>query len=287
MAIDAHAHIFTTGIIENIAQKTAMVKRLCLETDQAPERIGVTTLENTMKSVNIEACLILPTAKAEHINKINSTFLEIAKKSDRIYTAGTLHPDYPYNRDELVRFKNQGIRGIKLCSFSQGFILNSPKTINLFDMIREENRNNGCQFFIILDTFYTADIFFGTADTYNTTPAIFGDIVRSYPEIKFIGAHMGGLDAPFKEICGHLRSSENFYLDTSNAAHTLTKNQFVQLLKQHGPEHIAFGTDWPWFGYQSEIDLIHSLLESAGFSEVQKAAVFRNNIAKLLGIDEN
>ena len=98
---------------------------------------------------------------------------------------------------------------------------------------------------------------------------------------------MGGLDAPFKEICSHLRSSENFYLDTSNAAHTLTKNQFVQLLKHHGPEHIAFGTDWPWFGYQSEIDLIHGLLESAGFSEVHKEAVFRNNIAKLLGIDEN
>jgi predicted TIM-barrel fold metal-dependent hydrolase len=284
MIFDAHAHIFNAGIIENVAKKTEMVKRLSLETDEGLERIGVDTLENNMNSANVEACLVLPTANAENVKKVNDSFIEISGQSESIYTACTLHPDYPGNKNELERLKSKGINAIKLCSFSQGFVLNGQKAIDMFDNIRNENMLSKEDFFIVLDTFYNADKFFGTKPKYNTTPALLGDLVRNYPKIKFIGAHMGGLDAPFKEVREHLRPAENFYMDTSNGAHTLSNAEFTELLKTHGPEHILFGTDWPWFGYTDEIKLIERLLSSAGFSESQKASVFRGNIANLLEI---
>ena len=284
MIFDAHAHIFNAGIIENVAQKTEMVKRLCLETEGAHRRIGVETLENKMKAANVGACLVLPTANAVNVKKVNDSFIEIADQSENIYTACTLHPDYPANKNELERFKSKGINAVKLCSFSQGFVLNGPKAIDLFDIIRNENLKNKSNFFIVLDTFYNADKFFGTKPKYNTTPALLGELVRNYPEIKFIGAHMAGLDAPFKEVREHLQPAENFYLDTSNGAHTLTNAEFTELLITHGPERILFGTDWPWFGYTDEIKLIEKLLNSAGFSENQKASVFGGNIMKLLEI---
>jgi uncharacterized protein len=284
MIFDAHAHIFTAGIIENVAGKTEMVKRLSLETNEGKERIGVGTLENKMKSANVEACLVLPTASAENVKKVNDSFIKIAEHSDSIYTACTLHPDYTENKKELERFKSLNINAIKMCSFSQGFVLNSPKTIGLFDIIKNENKCSNIKFFVVLDTFYNADKFFGTRPIYNTTPALLGDLVRNYPEIKFIGAHMGGLDAPFKEIREHLRPAENFYMDTSNGAHTLSNIEFIELLKTHGPEHILFGTDWPWFGYDGEIVLIEKLLNEAGYNKRQKSDVFRGNISKLLSI---
>ena len=284
MFIDSHTHIFNSPVIENVVKKTEMVRRLHLETDIAYKRIGVDTLENEMKAANIDACLILPTADAENIKKINSMFLEITEISKSIYTACTLHPEYSNNKEELRRFKEKNIRGIKLCSFSQGFALCSAKALDLFDMIRDENKYNECKFFIVLDTFYDASAFFGTDPKNNTTPALFGDLVKNYPEIKFIGAHMGGLNAPFKEILKYLSPAENLYLDTSNAAHTLENSEFLQLLKLHGPDRILFGTDWPWFGYKSEINLIQNFINNAGFTENHKAAVFGGNIAKLLGI---
>lgn len=284
MIIDAHAHIFTSLIVENVAKKKEMAKKLCLETGEALDRIGVETLENSMKAANVEACLVLPTASAENVKKVNNTFLDIAANSKMIRTACTLHPDYSSNKEELARFKELGIRAIKMCSFSQGFVLNGKKAIDLFDIIKNENRNNNCKYFIVLDTFYNADIFFGTENKYNTTPELFGEIIKSYPEIKFVGAHMAGLDAPFDKIRRYLLPRDNFYMDTSNADHTLSEDEFVYLLKTHGPEHIFFGTDWPWFGYKLEINIVERLLEKAGFTLKQKDDVFKNNIAKLLGI---
>jgi len=79
----------------------------------------------------------------------------------------------------------------------------------------------------------------------------------------------------------NLEPETNLYLDTSNAAHTLSTDQFIELLQRHGSDHILFGTDWPWFDHASEIPLIESLLEKAGFDWHQRAAVFRTNAEKL------
>ena len=67
---------------------------------------------------------------------------------------------------------------------------------------------------------------------------------------------MGGLAAEFEELFMTLIPADNLYLDTSNAAHTLTNGQFIELLKIHGPNHILFGTDWPWFDHAAEISKI-------------------------------
>ncbi|MBW1851343.1 MAG: amidohydrolase family protein, partial [Deltaproteobacteria bacterium] len=98
----------------------------------------------------------------------------------------------------------------------------------------------------------------------------------------FIGAHMGGLCAPFDEMCRYLVPRPNFYLDTSNAAHTLSEREFIRLLAIHGPQHILFGTEWPWFPLGDEIKRIDRLLGLAGFGEKEKGDVFSGNLSVLL-----
>lgn len=109
-----------------------------------------------------------------------------------------------------------------------------------------------------------------------------GHLVKSYPEIDFVGAHMGGLAAPFGEIDKHLGPQNNLYLETSNAAHVLSRKEFLRLLDRHGPEHIIFEMDWPWFGHAEEIALIQGLLNEAGFSPQEQTLVFSGNISRLL-----
>ena len=92
---------------------------------------------------------------------------------------------------------------------------------------------------------------------------------------------MGGLAADVDELLHELTPAANLYLDTSNAAHTLTNGEFIQLLKIHGPSHILFGTDWPWFLHAAEIPKIRSLLEKAGYDKFEQEAVFGDNARRL------
>jgi predicted TIM-barrel fold metal-dependent hydrolase len=210
--------------------------------------------------------------------------MQLAAGSDFLFTAGTLHPFYGDNKEELLRLQAHGVRAIKLCSFSQGFSLSAPETFSLFKIIESANSLTNGSTFVILDTFCLAHDYFETPDRHTTTPLLLGDIVRKYPGIDFVAAHMGGLAAPPEEIVKHLVPSKNLYLDTSNAAHTLSETDFLRLLEIHGPDHIIFGTDWPWFDHKEELNILVRLLDLAGYNREEKEKVFYRNIAGLLGI---
>jgi len=283
MMIDGHVHLFHPKVILNVKKRFEMVRILGLEADGAQERVGILFLENELKNAGISGGLILPTALAEEVGSINDEFYKFSESSNILITAGTLHPDYSGNREELEKFGTRKIRGIKLCSFSQRFALDARKTLEMFELIQEFNIHKGSGFFVELDTLFGADLFFGSRPEHNTTPSLFANLIKSFPRINFVAAHMGGLAAPFHEIRSHLVPMENLYLDTSNAAHVLSTDDFVFLLKAHGPEHIIFGTDWPWFTHEGEINLQHRMYEKAGFSTKDRDLIFAQNMVRLTG----
>jgi predicted TIM-barrel fold metal-dependent hydrolase len=184
----------------------------------------------------------------------------------------------------LSYLSGAGIRVIKLCSFSQGFALDHQKTRDMFELIQDFNNNSEKPFSVVLDTLTLAHQYFGTDPKNTTTSRGLFRLVSSFPGIDFIGAHMGGLGAPFEELSRDLKPLLNLYLDTSNASHTLSTDQFIQMIQTHGPGHILFGTDWPWFLQSNEVKLVDNLLGKAGFSTQEKEAVFSGNLEKMLGI---
>ena len=270
MIIDCHAHIFSPRIITGVSAKSAMVEKLNLHASFAAGRTTISALKDDCRSSGIDACLILPTAGAAGVRAVNTAFMQLAAGSDFLFTAGTLHPFYGDNEEELLRLQEHGVRAIKLCSFSQGFSLSAPETYGLFKIIESANSLANGSTFVILDTFCLAHDYFGTPDRHTTTPLLLGDIVRKYPGIDFVAAHMGGLAAPPEEIVKHLVPSKNLYLDTSNAAHTLSETDFLRLLEIHGPDHIIFGTDWPWFDHKKELTLIAQAARSGGIQPGRK-----------------
>jgi hypothetical protein len=286
MVFDSHLHFFTPKIIANVCGHPGLVSRLRLRTDGADRRLDAAVLAASMKGAGVVAGLALPTAGAAAVARINTFFMEKADTVSGLFTAGTLHPAYPHNREEIERLCRCGIRGIKLCSFSQGFRLDGSPALALFDLIEAHNRCGAAPFFVVLDTFYNAHDFFGTDPAHTTLPAQVKALARACPHTVFIAAHMGGLTAPFTELWSALKPCENLFLDTSNAAHTLDRGQFVALLARFGPQRIVFGTDWPWFTHAAEIARIDQLTEAAGFSPEQKAAVFYDNMAGLMGFQE-
>jgi predicted TIM-barrel fold metal-dependent hydrolase len=281
---DSHVHIFNRKIIGNVIPRTGLVQALFLEVEDIDNRLHPSALVEQMHAANVVGALMLPTSDVNKLAKVNRECIQMAAGVPELSTAGTLHPDFDAIEAELRYLNRASIHVIKLCSFSQKFALNHPKTIRMFDRIQSFNETAENPFSVVLDTLTLADRYFGSNPAHTTTPGTLMDLVDRYPGIRFIGAHMGGLGAPIEHLDRDLRPMPNLYLDTSNAAHTLSADHFVRMLERHGPEHILFGTDWPWFLHRREIALIDSRMEEAGFTGAEKQAVFSGNIEKILGI---
>jgi predicted TIM-barrel fold metal-dependent hydrolase len=281
---DSHVHIFNQRIIGNVIPRTDLVDALFLEVEDIENRLHPSALVEQMHSAGVFGALMLPTSDVNKLARTNRECIQMAAGIPDLYTAGTLHPDYDDIDAELQFLNRASVRVIKLCSFSQKFSLDNPKTHRMFERIQAFNRMTEFPFAVVLDTLTLAARYFGSDPGHTTTPRLLMDLVERFPGIKFIGAHMGGLGANFEDLERELRPMPNLYLDTSNAAHTLTEDQFVRMLRRHGSGHLLFGTDWPWFLHQREIFLIDSRMVAAGFTVSEKQAVFSGNIEKMLGI---
>lgn len=279
MIIDCHCHIFTGSVIRNVVSKTELIRELHLDAGAAA-RFGVEDLATSIRQHDI-SCILFPTAPPENVASENDRFISLSASQPGLKTLATLHPEMTDMAGEARRVFDRGITGFKFCSFSQRFDILSEKTEQMLDAIKDAAKEKNKSFTIVFDTFTRADCHFGAGPEHLTKPGRLNALVRRHPDIRFMAAHMGGLAADYSELRKELAPAPNLYLDTSNAAHTLTREQFVELLQLHGPEHILFGTDWPFFDHASEIPLIDSLLDMAGFSSDEKAMVFRRNAERI------
>ena len=230
-----------------------MVEKLNLHASFAAGRTTISALKDDCRSSGIDACLILPTAGAAGVRVVNTAFMQLAAGSDFLFTAGTLHPFYGDNEEELLRLQEHGVRAIKLCSFSQGFSLSAPETYGLFKIIESANSLANGSTSVILDTFCLAHDYFGTPDRHTATPLLLGG-VESRALISWRHIRQAPHPLP-EEIVKHLVPSKNLYLDTSNAAHTLSETDFSPSARN------------PWSGPHSvqkeELNILVRLLDLA------------------------
>jgi predicted TIM-barrel fold metal-dependent hydrolase len=291
MIIDFHTHVYSPSVIANVTGKEDLVRELQLQAEKATARTSTEALRKEAAAAGVAACVLLPTAAKDAVRRVNRRFQEFcgvdSASFSRLHSLGTLHPDWPEIAAELKWFTTTGVPGVKLCSFSQAFDLYGDATRRMFSLIEEHNAAGEHRLFVILDTFSKAGRYFGARKEHLTTPRRLGLLVSEFPGIDFVGAHMAGLAAPFSEVLEHLPPRENFYLETSNAAHTLEPESFIRLLRLHGPDRILFGTDWPWFGQREELNRVEQLADQAGFGTEEKAAIFGGNAARLLGLADD
>ncbi len=283
MIVDCHCHIFTTRIVENMQARPALVEQLHLNVWDALKRLALNALQESADKNDVDVCVLLPSTGPDRIRAENDRFIEFTRELPRLRTLATLHPMMRDPSDEIQRMFDFGIKGFKFSSFSQRFELSSPEMEILLFTIERMGRYRGIEPTLVFDTFASADLHFGANPDHLTKPSKLAELAHRHSGINFIGAHMGGLLADFDELRRALHPALNLYLDTSNAAHTFSEEQFIELLKIHGSSQIVFGTDWPWFVHTAELSKIGSLLVKAGYDRFQQAAVLGENARRLLG----
>lgn len=269
MIIDCHCHILTKQVIQRVTSRSAVVEELKF-LSAVDHRSDPKFLDEDARKNNIECCILFPTASPDKVQSENDRHIAIASTFPRLKALGTLHPQMNNLADEVERVSDLCITGFKLASFAQRFDIASDDVKKKLLTLKKIGMRKKITFTIALDTFNRANVHFKVHEDHITTPAKLNSVVNRHPEIRFLATHMGGLRANFHTLRRHLKPAPNLYLDTSNAAHTLNADQFVQLLQEHGADHILFGTDWPWFDHAPEILLIDSLLDKANFDPYQK-----------------
>ncbi|MFH0824195.1 MAG: amidohydrolase family protein [Pseudomonadota bacterium] len=284
MIVDSHCHIFTERIVGNMKAAPDLVRELKLNVHDALPRLKPQALQESAQASGIDYCVMLPTAPPHKVRTENDRFIAWTREYPRLRTLATLHPMMQGISEEVRRVFDLGINGFKLSSFSQRFDVSSHETGAMLSTVETLGRDRGSRPVLVFDTFLVADKYLGADPTHLTSPAKLADLVERYAGIDFIAAHMGGLLADFDELRTHLIPSANLYLDTSNAAHTLREDHFTELLRIHGPGHVLFGTDWPWFVHAWELPKIQGLLEKAGYDRGEREAVFGENARRLLGL---
>ena len=283
MIVDCHCHVFSKQIIENVLSRPLLVRELKLS-PEAARRDTPESLVDSAAGSGVDLCLLLPTAQPERVRDENDRHLALAENHPGLRALMTLHPAMSGAAGEISRILDLGIRGFKMSSFSQRFDPLSREAGALLSLVEETGSERGVTPAVFLDTFTRADVHFGAPPHSVTRPAALAALARRYRRVNFVGAHMGGLAAPFDELRRELSPEPNLFLDTSNAAHTLGDREFVELVQMHGPGRILFGTDWPWFDHASEIRAIDVLLDRAGCGPAEKEDVFGRNVRKLLGL---
>lgn len=179
---------------------------------------------------------------------------------------GTLHPDYEGDmKAEIERIISLGLKGVKLHPDFQEFIVDDPSTDIIYRSI--EGRLP-----LLLHT--------GDKDTDYSSPYRVENILKKYPRLTVIAAHLGGY-SEWEEAEEHL-VGKNLYIDTSSSLWAIPPKRAVSIIRRHGVDRVLFGTDYPLTLHKEELQRFFAL----GLTEEENRKILFENAAKLLGLGE-
>jgi len=173
----------------------------------------------------------------------------------------------PWHREHALKELERcviklGFKGLKLHPAIHHFPLNAH---SLTDSIFEK-----CSKFKI------PIISHGQGDCHNCTPAQFGDMAETFPDVPLIMAHMGFWQNT-EDAINKAKKYANLYLDTTMINNVETIRKTVDIV---GAEKLLFGTDTPGPSMQVEVMKI----KVAVSDQKKRELIFGGNIARILKI---
>ncbi len=190
---------------------------------------------------------------------------------DRILGFGWADPNLGVGqaKDDVKRsVEEYGFFGVKLNGAQNNYVIDDP---DLAMPVVEEIAKSG----MILGLHIGADAF------EQTHPVRAGRIAVTYPELRILMIHMGGV--------GHADLTRSAIEVAANHPNitligsAVRAAPILRAIKTLGSHRVCFGSDTPFELMHVELAKYHALLDGE-VSEEDKAAVFGGNIARLLGL---
>jgi hypothetical protein len=176
---------------------------------------------------------------------------------------GTMHPDLDNIDSEIDRIISMGLRGIKLHPDFQEFNIDDESMMPIYGAAAGK--------LPIL-------IHMGDEVKTSSRPKRLARVLDLFPDLTVIAAHLGGYQM-WDESLEYL-AGRNVYFDTSSSLFCLDKEKAVEIIRRHGVEKVLFGTDYPMWTHEDELERFDNL----GLSEDERRLILYKNACDLFGV---
>ena len=231
---DVHVHIFPDRIAEKaVGAIGSFYENFNMEGDGRLE-----TAIQAMDEAGVTRCCAHSVATTAHqVGSINAFVMDAWRRHpDRIVPFAAMHPDLEDPVAEAEKVIAQGFRGVKLHPEIQGFNIDDP---GVMDMLAPFE---GKLPVLTHCGDYRMD---------NSSPARLKHVLRAFPKLTLICAHLGGWTV-WREVWRQL-SDEDIYVDTSSALFALTPREATSIIRAYGVDRALYGTDYPMWKPKGEL----------------------------------
>lgn len=259
--IDAHCHIYPDAIAERASHSTG-------EFYHMPSRLDgkVSTLLTRGSRAGISHFVVQSVATTPHqVSGINRFIARtVAEAPEKFTGLGTLHPDSEAIEAEVEEILTLGLRGVKLHPDIQRVAIDDARMHRIYELC--EGR--------LPILMHTGDHRFDYSNPNRMQP-----ILARYPRLTVIGAHFGGWSV-WEDAVNRLAGYENFLVDCSSTLYAVTPARARELIDAYGTGRVLFGTDYPMWYPESEIEAFMKV----DLTEAERRAILAENAARLFGI---
>lgn len=247
--IDTHAHIYPQKIAQKAVDSIGSFYDIHMSG-------GNGTSEGLLASggkIGVERYVVHSTAtKPSQVESINDFIHGECEKHHEFIGFATLHPDMEEEEieKEVERVLSLGLHGIKLHPDFQKFFIDEDRAEKIYRAVEGK-----------------MPILFHTGDArYDySTPLRMARVARRHPKLISIGAHFGGYSR-WDEV-GVYKGLENMFFDTSSTLFKLAPEKAKNIINTMGVEKFMFGSDYPMWEHDSELQSFYNLKLSDGDSE--------------------
>ena len=262
--IDAHCHVYPDKIASKAVEAIGQFYDLAMYYDGKLSTMTEQGSNNGVKHYVVFSVATTP----QQVHSINNYIADVTKNSDGLITGlGALHPDSETIEEDIAEIISLGLKGVKMHPDFQKFQIDDKKCYKIYELSQRHNLP------VLLHT--------GDHRYDYSNPGHMKRVLENFPNLTVIGAHFGGWSC-WRQAAETLSEYKNFYVDCSSSFDWLDATQSKELIDLYGADHVLFGTDFPMWNYETELDHFDKI----DLSEEERMLILYKNAARLFGIDE-
>lgn len=263
--IDSHCHIYPDKIASKAVEAIGQFYDLAMYYDGR-----YSTLIEQGSNYGVKHYVVFSVATTpQQVNSINKYIADTVLQSDGLMTGlGTLHPDSDTIENDFAQILSLGLRGVKMHPDFQKFRIDDKKCYKIYEL---------CQKYNLPVLLHTGDSRYDYSN-----PGNMKRVLEDFPELTVVGAHFGGWSC-WRQAAETLSEYKNFYVDCSSSFDWFDTTESKELIDLYGANHVLFGTDFPMWNYETELQHFAKI----NLSEEERKLILYKNAIRLFGIDES
>ncbi len=258
MVIDVHAHIFPEKIARKATEHIGQFYGCSMAADG--------TVENLLRwgdQYGVDRFVVHSVATTvRQVDSINHFLAQqVQLYPERLIGFAALHPDSGRIAQQVEQALQMGLTGVKLHPDFQEFCIDDEKAFPIYEAI--EGRMP-----LLVHT--------GDSRTEYSKPWRLARVLERFPKLDVIAAHFGGYSE--WENGALSLALAHVYVDTSSSQFALTPHQVRELIDIFGADHVLFGTDYPMWNPEEELQK----LSLVPMTQQERELILHGNLERLL-----